>query len=560
MGVDREILEVDVLFIGAGPASLSGALHLQNLIDRHNLNLPSGQTKLNPSIAVIEKGREIGAHCLSGAILDPRALEELLPNYRDLGVPLATPVAHDDIYYLTPSRKIRFPIIPPPLDNQGNYLISLNRFVQWLGEKVAEKGVDLFPGFAGTDVIFDGDRIVGIRTGDRGIDKHGDPKASFEPGVDIMAKVVVFGEGVRGSLTKQLVERQKLDLGKAPQVYAIGIKEVWELPEESTLKGHVIHTLGYPLKHENYGGGFIYNMGSLLSVGLVIGLDYEDPTLDPHQCFQQFKTHPLIAGMLKGAKLAHYGAKAIPEGGYYSIPKSSMNGGLIIGDSAGLLNSQRLKGIHLAMKSGLLAAETLLETLLKRDFSEATLAGYETRLKASWVEEELFQVRNFHQGFEHGLLSGIVNAGLQSLTGGRGWKDPLISRAGHERMRKRFDDDLSRATALPPAGVNGELTVSKATDVYFSSLKHEEDQPTHLLIADYDICNQRCVREYDNPCVRFCPANVYEMVEREDGKGKVLQLNPSNCVHCKTCDIMDPYQIITWVPPEGGSGPNFVNL
>lgn len=560
MGVDRETLEVDVLFIGAGPASLCGALHLQNLIDGHNQNLQDGQTKLNPSIAVIEKGREIGAHCLSGAILDPRALEELLPNYRDQGAPLATPVVHDDIYYLTSSRKIRFPIIPPPLDNQGNYLISLNRFVQWLGEKVAEKGVDLFPGFAGTDLIFEGDRIVGIRTGDKGVDKHGKPKASFEPGVDIMAKVVVFGEGVRGSLTKQLVERLKLDQGKAPQVYAIGVKEVWELPEESSLKGHVVHTLGYPLKHENYGGGFIYNMGSLLSVGLVIGLDYKDPTLDPHQCFRQFKAHPLIAGMLTGAKLAHYGAKAIPEGGYYSIPKSSMNGGLIIGDSAGLLNSQRLKGIHLAMKSGLLAAETLLESLLKKDFSEAMLSGYDARLRASWVEEELFQVRNFHQGFEHGLLSGIVNAGLQSLTRGRGWKDPLLSRAGHERMRKRLHDDVARATALPPARVNGELTVSKATDVYFSGIKHEEDQPTHLLIADYDICNHRCVSEYENPCVRFCPANVYEMVERADGKGKVLQLNPSNCVHCKTCDIMDPYQIITWVPPEGGSGPNFVNL
>ncbi len=559
MSVDREILEVDVLFIGAGPASLSGALHLQNLIDGHNQNLPSGQEKLRPSIAVIEKGREIGAHCLSGAILDPRALEELLPNYRDLGVPLATPVTQDDIYYLTPSRKIRFPIIPPPLDNQGNYLISLNRFVQWLGEKVAAKGVDLFPGFAGTDLIFDGDRIVGIRTGDRGVDKQGKPKASFEPGVDIMAKVVVFGEGVRGSLTKQLVERLKLDQGKAPQVYAIGVKEVWELPVESSQKGHVIHTLGYPLKHKNYGGGFIYNMGSLLSVGLVIGLDYEDPALDPHLCFQQFKTHPLITGMLKGAKLAHYGAKAIPEGGYYSIPKSSMNGGLIIGDSAGLLNSQRLKGIHLAMKSGLLAAETLLEALLKKDFSEATLAGYERRVKASWVEKELFPVRNFRQGFEHGLFSGVVNAGLQSLTGGRGWKDPLLSRAGHERMRKLMDDDLARATVLPP-GANGELAVSKATDIYFSSIKHEEDQPTHLLISDYDICNQRCRGEYDNPCVRFCPAHVYEMVEREDGKGKRLQLNPSNCIHCKTCDIMDPYQIITWVPPEGGSGPNFVNL
>jgi electron-transferring-flavoprotein dehydrogenase len=561
MELEREILEVDVLFIGAGPASLSGALHLQNLIDAHNQNLPSGQDRLRPSIAVIEKGREIGAHCLSGAILDPRALEELFPNYRDLEIPLAAPVTQDDIYYLTPTRKIRFPVIPPPLNNHGNYIISLNRFVQWLGEKVAAKGIDLFPGFAGTDLIFDGDQLVGIGTGNKGVDQLGQPKTSFEPGVDIMAKVVVFGEGARGSLTKQLVKRLNLDQGKNPQVYAIGIKEVWELPEESSLKGQVIHTLGYPLKHENYGGGFVYNMGSLLSLGLVIGLDYEDPSLDPHQCFQQFKTHPLITGMLKGAKLAHYGAKAIPEGGYYSIPKSALNGGLIIGDSAGLLNSQRLKGIHLAMKSGLLAAETLMEGLLKKDFSEATLAGYETRLKTSWVGKELFRVRNFRQGFEHGLLSGMFNAGLQTLTAGRGWKDPLKLRAGHERMRQMMrHDEAADAKDTQTPEFDGELIVSKATDIYFSSVKHEEDQPAHLVIADYDICNQRCVREYGNPCIRFCPATVYEMVDREDGKGRQLQLNPSNCVHCKTCDIMDPYQIITWVPPEGGSGPNYLNL
>lgn len=447
------------------------------------------------------------------------------------------------------------------MDNQGNYIISLNRFVQWLGEQVAAKGVDLFPGFAGTELLFDGNRLAGIRTGDKGLDRQGQPKASFEPGVDILAKVVVFGEGVRGSLTKQLVERLKLDQGRNPQLYAIGVKEIWELPEESSQKGQVIHTLGYPLRHENYGGGFIYNMGSLLSVGLVTGLDYEDPTLDPHLCLQQFKAHPLIAGMLKGAKLTHYGAKAIPEGGYYSIPKSAMNGGLIIGDSAGLLNSQRLKGIHLAMKSGLLAGETLMEGLLKKDFSEATLAGYETRLKASWVEKELFAVRNFRQGFEHGLFTGILNAGLQTFTGGRGWKDPLKLKAGHERMRKiLINDEPAGAKGSQAPGFDGELTISKATDTYFSSVKHEEDQPTHLLISDYDICNQRCEREYGNPCLRFCPANVYEMAEREDGKGRYLQLNPSNCIHCKTCDIMDPYQIITWVPPEGGGGPNYVNL
>ena len=560
MVVEREILEVDILFVGAGPACLSGALHLRNLIDMHNQRLPPHQNKLDVSIAVIEKGRAIGAHSLSGAILDPRALEELFPNYRELGVPLATPVTQDDIYYLTPSGKIPFPVIPPPLNNHGNYIISLNRFVQWLGEKAEDRGIDLYPGFAGTELLLEGDHLIGIRTGDKGINKEGIRKASFEPGVDILAKAVVFGEGARGSLTKQLVERLKLDQERNPQVYAIGVKEIWELSEQSSLKGRVIHTLGFPLRHENYGGGFFYDMGTHLSVGLVIGLDYKDPYLDPHQAFQRFKTNPFISSLLKDAKLAHYGAKAIPEGGYYSFPKSTFKGGLIIGDSAGLLNSQRLKGIHLAMKSGMVAGETLMEALLNNDFSHKGLAAYEHRLKASWIEEELFRVRNFHQGFQQGLLPGIINGGLQMLTGGRGWKDPLKTKAGHERMRKI--QEYYPASGAEPGGleIDEKLTFSKATNVYFSGVKHEEDQPAHLLITDYDICNRRCVKEYGNPCQRFCPANVYEMVEREEGKGKQLRLNPSNCIHCKTCDIMDPYQIINWVPPEGGGGPNYVNL
>jgi electron-transferring-flavoprotein dehydrogenase len=561
MDETREVLEVDVLFVGAGPASLSGALHLRNLIDAHNARTEIGGKKLDSvSIAVIEKGREIGAHILSGAILDPVALRELIPDFAKLDAPLSCPVTHDSIYYLTTGGQIRFPLIPPPLNNHGNIIISLNRFVKWMAKLVEAREVDLFPGFAGTELLFEGERIIGIRTGDRGVNRNGAHKESYEPGVDILAKAVVLGEGVRGSLTKQLIQRLNLDAGKNPAVYAIGVKEVWELPDSSDDQGHVIHTLGYPLKHENYGGGFVYNMGSMLSLGLVVGLDYKDPYLDPHQEFQRFKTHPFIASLLKGARMAHYGAKAIPEGGYYAIPKSHFHGGLIIGDSAGLLNSQRLKGIHLAMKSGMLAAETTYQALLKNDFSEEAFGLYASLLRRSWIEEELYRVRNFHQGFEHGLVPGILHAGLQTLTGGRDWKERLWNSPGHERMQRVTDYYGQEIHPPPPFSVDGQRTFSKVNNVYFSGTKHEEDQPAHLLIEDLDICNHRCTQEFGNPCQRFCPASVYEMASHEDGKGRHLQINASNCVHCKTCDIMDPYQIITWVPPKGGGGPNYVNL
>jgi electron-transferring-flavoprotein dehydrogenase len=557
----REVLEFDVLFVGAGPSCLSGALHLRNLIDTHNARTETGRKKLDSvSIAVIEKGREIGAHVLSGAILDPVALRELIPNFAELEAPLGCPVTRDSIYYLTNRGQIRFPFIPPPLNNHGNTIISLNRFVKWMANLVEAKGVDLFPGFSGTELLFDGERVIGIRTGDRGVAKDGNLKESYEPGIDIFAKAIVLGEGVRGSLTKQLIRNLRLDAGKNPAVYAIGVKEVWELPHSSDSQGHVIHTLGYPLKHENYGGGFVYNMGNMLSLGLVVGLDYKDPYLDPHQEFQSFKTHPFIASLLKGARMAHYGAKAIPEGGYYAVPKSYFQGGLIIGDSAGLLNSQRLKGIHLAMKSGMLAAETTYQALLKDDFSEEAFGLYASLFRKSWMEEELYRVRNFHQGFERGLVPGILHAGLQTLTGGRDLKERLWNSSGHERMQRVADYYGQEILPPRPFNVDGQRTFSKVNNVYFSGTKHEEDQPAHLRIADLDICNHRCVEEFRNPCQHFCPASVYEMVNNEHGTGTHLQINASNCVHCKTCDIMDPYQIITWVPPEGGGGPNYVNL
>jgi len=556
----REQLEVDVLFVGAGPACLSGALHLANLIRAHNRQSTPGERLESVSIALIEKGREVGAHTLSGAILDPIALAELIPDYRERNAPLGSAVSEDSIYYLTAGNRFRLPWVPPPLNNHGNSLISLSRFVKWLGELVESRGVDLFAGFAGTELLFEGERLIGVRTGDKGIDRENRPKSSCEAGVDILAKVVVLGEGVHGSLARQAVKRLGLDRGKAPQVYAIGVKEVWELPQESPDKGQVIHTLGYPLRHEEFGGGFLYQMGRTLSLGLVVGLDYKDPFLDPHRQFQRLKTHPLIASRLAGARLAAYGAKALPEGGYYAMPKSYFDGGLLIGDSAGLVNSMRLKGIHLAMKSGMLAAETILEALLRDDYSERTLSRYAVLLGNSWAAQELYRVRNFHQGFERGLGWGLLQAGLQMVTGGRGWRDPLPSRPGYQRMQPIADYHGAGAVPPSPLQADGETTFDKLTNVYFSGTRHEEDQPSHLRIADPRICQERCPREFGSPCQRFCPAGVYEIVPREDGGGSRLQVNPSNCVHCKTCDIMDPYQVITWVPPEGGGGPNFLNL
>lgn len=563
MTEERDVLEVDALFVGAGPASLSGALHLARLIEAHNAAVDAGraENKLQePLIAVIEKGRELGAHGISGAVMDPRAARELFPDFDTrIGEFGATPVTEDDVYLLRPDSQIRFPILPPPLKNHGNCILSLGRFVRWLGEQAEASGVEIFPAFPGASLLYEDGRIVGVRTADQGIDKEGRPKRTYQPGVDIRAKVTVLGEGPRGTLTKQLVAEKRLDDDRSPQVYSVGVKEIWEVPGSQARQGRVIHTMGYPLDSKTFGGGFIYYMTEQqVSVGLVVGLDYEDPRTDPHHEFQLFKLHPLVRAVLEGGKLISYGAKAIPEGGFYAVPQLYTAGCLLVGDSAGLLNAQRLKGIHTAMKSGMVAAETVFQALLEDDYSEASLARYETGMKESWVWKELYRVRNFHQGFRRGLWAGLIHAGMQLWTGGQGFGDKPYFEAGHTRMKRR------REAAHAPdkyAGLKYDdtYTFSKLNDVYYSGTMHEEDQPCHLVISDYDICNTRCKEEYGNPCQYFCPANVYEMVEQENGDTR-LQLNPTNCVHCKTCDIMDPYQIITWVTPEGGGGPNYKNL
>ncbi len=536
------------------------ALRLSQLIDQHNeKNAESQLSKEN--IYVLEKAREIGQHCLSGALLDPRSMCELLPGF-EKEAPLDAEVTKEAVYFLTEKGKVKFPITPPPLRDHGNYVISLNRFVKWLGGKVEETGITIFTGFAGSELLFDGNRVTGVRTDDKGVDKQNQPKSNFEPGYDLQAKVVILAEGTRGSLTKQLIARFALDRDCNPQTYGQGIKELWEVPSGRIAPGEVIYTMGWPLTTKEYGGAWIYGgKDNVVSLGFVVGLDYPDPRLDPQRVLQEFKKHPLVSRLLQGGKMIRYGAKSLPYGGWWSIPPVAGDGWMILGDSAGFLNSQRLKGIHLAIKSGMLAAETAFEALKKNDFSTASLSDYQRRVESSWIKDELWKVRNFHQGFEHGFWRGMINAGLQQFTGGRGLHAHYPSTAGYQHLKKLSElpaDGGAEANLIGPAKGDGKLTFDKLTDLYHSGTKHEEDQPAHLIIHDTDVCNTRCIKEFGNPCQNFCPANVYEMVDdAAEPNGKRISLNPSNCVHCKTCDIADPYQIITWVPPEGGGGPNY---
>src|SRR5579863_4144714 len=555
MPVERERLDADVLIVGAGPAGLACALQLSRLIAQHNQS--GGKPELSAeNIYVLEKGRELGAHQLSGAVMDPRGLAELVPDYAKTA-PLDTPVTDDAAYFLTAGSAWKLPITPPPLQNHGNYVVSLNKLAKWLGGLVEQEGVNVFTQFAGAQLIYEGEGIAGVLTGDKGLDKDDKPKDNFTPGYQLRAKVTVLAEGPRGSLTKDLVAQKKLD-GLNPQVYSIGVKELWDVPEGRVVPGFVAHTLGWPLDSSMYGGGWIYGLReNRVSLGLVTGLEYHNPRFDPHEAFQRFKTHPFVRRILEGGKMVRYGAKTVPTGGWYSMPRTYVDGALIIGDSASMLNSQRLKGIHTAIKSGMLAAETIYEALCAGDSSEIQLENYQRKIDQSWLKDELWGVRNFHQAFHDGLWKGLFQAGVQFVTGGRGLVDPMRTQPGYKDYENLHRDRTLVDQSTRFKG-DGKLTFDRLTDVYHSGTRHEEDQPCHLVVLDPNICGDRCVREFGNPCQYFCLAAVYEMIT-ENGAAK-LKINAANCVHCKTCDIADPYQIINWVPPEGGGGPNYEGM
>jgi len=550
--VQREQLEADVLIVGAGPAGLSCALHLANLIKKHNAEGAKPELSAE-NIYLLEKGRDIGAHQLSGAIMNPVALAELVPGF-EKSAPLDTPVSDDAALLFTRGSSFRFPITPPPFKNKGNYVISLNKIVKWLGGLVEAAGVNIFKEFGGAELVYEGAGVAGVITEDKGLDKNGKPKDNYTPGYELRAKVTVLAEGSRGSLTKKLVEAKKLD-NLNPQSYGIGIKELWDVQPGAIAPGYVAHTLGWPVPTNMYGGGWVYGLsGNRVSIGMVLALEYANPQFDPHAAFQTWKTHPHIRKLLDGGKLVRYGAKSLPYGGWYAMPKIYVDGALIIGDAGSFLDSQRLKGIHLAMKSGMLAAETIFEALKAGDTSGKTLSAFPQKIDQSYIKKELWQVRNFHQSFQHGMLGGFFHTAFQQVTGGRGLVDPMRSEPGYKHYGKihgrpgpeRFKGDQ-------------KLTFDRLTDVYHSGTRHEEDQPCHLHVLDTNICSTKCVEEYGNPCQYFCPAAVYEMTKDFNGKLK-LKINAANCVHCKTCDIADPYQIIDWVVPEGGGGPNYEGM
>ena len=561
--MEREVLEFDVQFVGAGPAGLAGAIHLADLIARHDAQPPAGAAPLGEvSIAVLEKSAEVGQHGISGAVMDPRALAELLPDWRARGCPVESEVTGDDVYLLFERSQLRLPLVPPALENHGNVIVSLGSLARWLAGIAEEKGVLIATETPAQTPLLEGAKVVGVRTGDKGVDKRGGHKPTYQPGADCRAKVTVLCEGPRGTIAKQLEGPLGLTAGREPQVYATGVKELWEVPAGRATPGRVIHTMNWPLPADTFGGGFIYGLSdSLWYVGFVTGLDAPDPTSDPHGNLQRFKTHPLVRALLDGGKPIAYGAKAIPEGGWFAMPKLAADGLLLCGDTGGFLNGGRLKGIHLAIKSGMLAAEQIFDCLVARDVSAARLAGYEARVGDSWAGAELRGMRNFHQAFDGGLWTALPRVGFQMFAGGL---DPLGGRlpghAGHARMRPLAAEHPHGKPA--PAKFDGRLTFDKLADVYLSGTQHDEDQPVHLVVADTEVCATRCRAEYGNPCQHFCPASVYEMVPDESrGPGGLkLQINAANCVHCKTCDIADPYQIITWTTPEGGGGPNYKRL
>ena len=547
---ERESMEYDVVIVGAGPAGLAAAIRLKQLA------AASGQ---EISVCVLEKGSEVGAHILSGAVMDPRALDELIPDWNAKGAPLNTPVTEDRFLFLSESGALKTPswMLPECFQNHGNYIVSLGNVARWLGTRAEELGVEIFPGFAAAEVLYDErGRVKGVATGDMGISKDGQPTGAHQPGMELHARYTFFAEGCRGHLGKQLQSRFNLNEGRDPQVYGIGLKELWEVPSTQHQPGLVVHTAGWPLQADTYGGSFLYHLdNNLVCVGFVVGLGYTNPYLSPFEEFQRYKTHPAIRKFLEGGKRVAYGARAITAGGLQSLPELVFPGGCLIGDDAGFLNASRIKGSHAAIKSGMLAAEAAFEAL-REQRSHDLLSRYPETFRSSWLHDELHKARNFKPWMSKGLYLGTLMVVIdQVLFRGRA---PWTLRHTHADNTTLKGKSESRPIAYPKP--DGVLSFDRLSSVFISNTNHTEDQPSHLTLRDPRVPIDINLTRYDAPEQRYCPAGVYEIVKDDDGGNPRLQINAQNCVHCKTCDIKDPTQNIVWVTPEGGGGPNYPNM
>lgn len=533
----REQMQYDFLVVGAGPAGLACAIRLKQL-------------KPEATICVLEKAAALGAHSLSGAVLEPGPLNELLPGWRDQYTGTAVPATQDEFRFLTRTKSIKLPL-PPPMQNHGNVIVSLGQLTAWLGTQAEALGVEVFPGFAAAAPVFNEQGgVAGVQVGDMGLNKDGSEGPNFTPGIEIIAGTTLISEGSRGSLAKLLINKFQLDAGKSPPTFGLGFKELWQLPQGRVQPGLIQHSAGWPLDSQTYGGSFLYHLDQdRVYVGYVVGLDYKDPRFSPFEAFQQFKHHPSIKPLLEGGEILSAGARTIAAGGWQSLPQLDMPGAILLGDAGGTLNVPKIKGIHQALRSGMCAAEHLAET--------GSAQGFDARWRASAGGRELYRVRNIKPGFKRGFWWGFINGALETLTGGRTpWT--LQNHRDAEQLQR-----LDQYQSPDRHWLNRDLPPrDRLSSVFFAGNTHDEHQPIHLKVADTNICATRCVTEYGNPCERFCPAGVYEMVpaSAENNSGKQLRINSANCVHCKACDIKDPYGIITWTTPEGGSGPNYQDL
>ncbi len=542
---DRESMEFDVVIVGAGPSGLACAIRLAQEAKKAEKEL---------TVCVLEKGSEVGAHLLSGAVFEPRALNELVPDWKEKGAPLNTPAKKDRFLFLSETKATKFPT-PPQMHNKGNYIISLGNLARWLAEQAEGLGVEIFPGFAASEVLYnENGAVMGVATRDTGINKEGEKTESFEPGFELHARQTVFAEGCHGSLTKTLIKKFDLRADSDPQTYALGVKELWEIDPAKHEEGSVTHTIGWPMDSNTYGGSWIYHMeNNMISVGFVVGLDYRNPYLSPYEEMQRFKLHPAIRSLFEGGRRIAYGARALVEGGFQSLPKLTFPGGILIGDTAGFLNVPKIKGNHTAMKSGMVAAESVFTLLSQSQDWGQECTAYPENLKKTWLWSELKAVRNIRPGFHKGLWPGMVNAAWETIT--RGLSPWTLSNHADYAQLKKAQNCIKIDYPKP----DGKITFDRLSSVQLSNTNHAEDQPCHLQLIDPTIPVKVNLPEYDEPAQRYCPAGVYEILKDNTGQYK-LQINAQNCVHCKTCDIKDPSQNINWVVPQGGDGPNYPNM